>query len=101
MVDSRLREMDFGTWEGCAWNHISRLELDDWAQHFLHARPHGGESVYMLRDRVLKAMADFRRAGNDHIIVTHAGVIRAALSDGDTAGHFDTKIEYGQSIELY
>ena len=52
VVDERLREFDFGTWEGVPWESIPRAELDAWAADFLHARPHGGESVQMLHERV-------------------------------------------------
>ena len=77
VVDARLREMDFGAWEDRPWAAIPREELDAWAADFLHARPHGGESVYRLRERALAAMADYRRSGRSHIVVTHAGVIKA------------------------
>ncbi|MDT8872801.1 histidine phosphatase family protein [Komagataeibacter rhaeticus] len=30
-VDSRLREISFGEWEGRPWNRISRTALDAWA----------------------------------------------------------------------
>jgi alpha-ribazole phosphatase len=79
--DDRLREMDFGAWEGKAWDAIPRLELDAWAADFLHARPHGGESVAMLAARVSAALRDHRRQSGDSLIVTHAGVVRAALGD--------------------
>ena len=100
VVDQRLQEMSFGHWEGMSWNDISRAELDEWAKDFLYARPHGGESVHMLRVRVMNALADYQRAGSDHIVVTHAGVIRAALARGDTADDYDSRIAFGQVIEL-
>lgn len=82
MVDTRLREMDFGVWEGRAWDDISRQELDEWATNFEDARPHGGESVAQLAARVDAALTD-HLATNDGclIIITHAGVIRAATRD--------------------
>ncbi|MEM1086962.1 MAG: histidine phosphatase family protein, partial [Pseudomonadota bacterium] len=54
--DTRLMEMDFGAWEGVAWDDIPRDEIDEWAEDILHARPHGGESVAMLRDRSRTAL---------------------------------------------
>ena len=63
-IDERLREMDFGAWEGIAWDDIPRAELDAWAADFLHARPHGGENVYMLRERAWAAIEDYRRSGS-------------------------------------
>ena len=52
-TDPRLREMDFGIWEGKQWSDLPRTELDAWADDLLHARPHGGESVAGFRTRAL------------------------------------------------
>jgi alpha-ribazole phosphatase len=79
--DDRLREMDFGAWEGVDWDHIPRHQLDHWAEDFLHARPHGGESVAMLAARVDAALTLYRKQPGTTLVVTHAGVIRAALGD--------------------
>ncbi|MEM6415312.1 MAG: alpha-ribazole phosphatase family protein [Pseudomonadota bacterium] len=103
-----LKEMDFGTWEGRPWGALPRVELDAWAADFLHARPHGGESVSMLRKRVTAALGQIRtelRSGalqqnNPTLIITHSGVIRAALSKGDTANDFSTNIDFGGFITL-
>ena len=100
VFDERLREFDFGTWEGVPWDDIPRPELDAWAADFFHARPHGGESVRMLHDRVGAAIADYRGSGASHVVVTHAGVIKAALA---RAGHPDgwkAVVEFGASIRL-
>ena len=97
-IDERVREMDFGKWEGQHWTDIAEAEVALWADDFLHARPHGGESVAMLRARTLAALSDYRDGDRQTVIVTHSGVIKAALADGDTASHFDTKIEFGGII---
>jgi len=99
-IDDRVREMDFGSWEGRPWSEIPSSELDQWAHDFLHARPHGGESVAMLRERSLNAINEFRRVGRRHIVVTHSGVIKATLSDGDTADSFAAVVEFGGIVEL-
>lgn len=93
--DARLMEMDFGTWEGRAWSEIDRGEIDDWAKDFYHARPHGGENVAMLQSRVLQALADCEDDIQTTLIVTHAGVIRAALAEGQSAASFDVSIDFG------
>lgn len=79
-VDPRLREMDFGAWEGQAWSALARPEIDAWAADFHHARPHGGESVAMLAARVEAALAEHAAAPGVTAIVTHLGVIRAAMA---------------------
>ena len=98
--DPRLMEMDFGTWEGQSWSAIPRAEIETWVTDFLHARPHGGESVAMLRARTLSALMDWRDRDEPVLIVTHAGVIKAALATGDKAGDFDTKIDFGGFVTM-
>lgn len=99
-TDWRLQEMDFGAWEGKRWSDIPKAELDAWAADFLHARPHGGESVAMLRTRTVEAIAEYHASDNTYLVVTHAGVIKAALSDGDDAEHFSTHVEFGGIVKL-
>ena len=98
--DHRLMEMDFGSWEGHAWSAIPRVEIEAWVADFLHARPHGGESVAMLQSRTLSALTGWHERDEPVLIVTHAGVIKAALAKGDTAGDFDTKIDFGGFVTM-
>lgn len=86
--DARLQEMDFGHWEGRAWQDIERAELQAWTDDFAHyAVGRTGESVTMFMDRVASAF-DALGAGrapglkpqppeNATLWITHAGVIRA------------------------
>ena len=99
-IDERLREMDFGRWEGRPWSEIPRVEISMWSEDFMHARPHGGESVAMLHARTRDVLADYRGGEQHHVFVTHSGVIKAALSNGDTAADFDTKIEFGGIVQI-
>ena len=91
-VDHRLVEMDFGRWEGRRWDDLPRPELDAWAADFLQARPHGGESVAQLAARAADALAAAARGSGPALIVTHAGIIKAALvARGDARGwHVET-----------
>ena len=100
VFDERLRELDFGTWEGVPWDSIPRTELDAWAADFFHARPHGGESVHMLRERVGAAIADYRQRGVPHVVVTHAGVIKAALARSGHPDGWKALVEFGASVCL-
>lgn len=97
-VEPRLQEMDFGAWEGRPWNDIPKAELDLWADDLLDARPHGGESVRMMAGRVAEALADQARAGT--LIVTHMGVIRAALWLADRPGAWETRLAFLDWITL-
>jgi len=100
ITDERVREMDFGAWEGVPWNDIDRAQIDHWTNDFYRARPHGGESVEMLVNRVKTALDDYRKTGKSHLVVCHAGVIKAALSRGITAEQFSTSVAFGSSVKL-
>lgn len=99
-LDPRLMEMDFGAWEGLAWNDIPRAELDQWAADFLHARPHGGESVAQLQDRTRAALAEYRAAPGASLLVTHAGVIKAALATGPRAEDWPASLAFGEFVTI-
>lgn len=77
-VDPRLQEMNFGQWEGRAWNDIAQPELDAWTQNFADYRVgQRGESVAQFMARVALAFDEVAATG-DALWITHAGVIRAA-----------------------
>jgi len=78
IFDERLVEMDFGAWEGQAWDAISRQELDAWAADVAGYAPPGGESPLALQRRALDFVATLDVA--EAVIVTHAGVIRTLLA---------------------
>ena len=95
-VDERLTEMDFGTWEGRPWSALPASELNSWANEFMHARPHGGESVAMLQSRVDAAIRYWSARQEAIAIITHAGVIKAACSAGGTrARDFSASVDFG------
>ena len=74
-IDERLSEINFGDWEGKAWDNIDRASLDRWAADVLHFVPPSGESVAGLRERVIDFACSLKipRVA----IVSHAGVMRA------------------------
>lgn len=81
-TDSRLNEMDFGSWEGKAWLAIPKSAVDEWSADFAHHQFGGKESCQDVINRVLAAyQATFEQAqatdSEDVIWITHAGVIRA------------------------
>ena len=87
-TDARLQEMDFGQWEGRAWDEIGPAALDAWVADFALHRPGSGESVQSFMQRVAElwdeACAAAPAAGADTaadtgmLWITHAGVMRAA-----------------------
>jgi len=90
-VDPRLGEVDFGDWDGRAWDDLPRAALDGWCTDFVHARPPGGESFTDLIARAEDFVADSarRHAGGRVLAVTHAGVIRALLAPRRGVGYTD------------
>ncbi|MFG1496965.1 histidine phosphatase family protein [Saccharospirillum sp. HFRX-1] len=71
-----LRELNFGDWEGKAWDAIDRAGLDRWAQQPLEFVIPGGESGRDLYRRVAD-WANTIRLGKDDLIIAHAGSLRA------------------------
>ena len=78
ITEPSLAEMDFGHWEGRAWSGIPQSDLDAWVADFAHHRFGGRESVAEVMQRVALVWEATRRAGQDAVWITHAGVIRAA-----------------------
>lgn len=76
--DSRLREMDFGVWEGHRWDAIAPEAFDAWTADFGGHRFGGQESVSEFMGRVALAWDEFHNQGQDTVWIAHAGVIRAA-----------------------
>jgi len=100
MVDADLQEMDFGTWEGRRWADIERNELDGWADNFLHARPHGGETVAELRTRAKQALSRLVSDNQQVVVVTHSGIIKALLAQGDKPADFSAEVNFGGVLSL-
>lgn len=80
-ADPRLREMDFGQWEGRAWEAIGKDAIDAWTAAFATHQPGGGESLQQMLTRVQAALtaaqALHRHQGAANIVwITHAGVAR-------------------------
>ncbi|WP_372834603.1 histidine phosphatase family protein [Puniceibacterium confluentis] len=96
-VSEDFSEMDFGTWEGRRWDAIGRPALDAWAADFFGYGGHGGETVEMLRDRVARGL---QALPDGALVVTHAGVIKAALAlRGDVDG-WEYRPAFGAVVRL-
>ena len=79
--DARLREMDFGRWEGQTWDAIGKSAIDAWVAAFATHAPGGGESLAHMLHRVAAALQTAREWRNDQgtmdvVWITHAGVAR-------------------------
>lgn len=98
--DPRIAEIDFGTWERVAWSAIPRLELAAWAADFHGARPHGGENLTMLAERVGAALADTPASDPPTLWVCHSGVVRAACALLGRAERWRTELDFGGWLDL-
>ena len=105
-TDARLREMDFGLWEGVAWSDIPRAAVDAWTADFAHHRFGGKESANEVLARVASAW-DERPLQHDTLWIAHSGVAQAAtlLQQGrrsmEKAADWPTiRVPYGEWICL-
>ncbi len=83
-VEGRLRELDFGCWEGVAWDTIPRADLDRWSEDPLSFAPPRGEAGWSFLRRVRDVHHAIRQAGEDCVVVSHGGPLKilAALFRG-------------------
>jgi alpha-ribazole phosphatase len=84
-VDDRLREIDFGAFEGLTYREIASRypeKYDEWMTQPTTVVFPGGESFPMVSARVHEALAQIRRNhwGETVVTVSHGGVNRIALS---------------------
>jgi broad specificity phosphatase PhoE len=85
IVDERLREQNWGTWEG-----LTRAEMleRDGADAFERAglgmdfRPPGGESTAELAARVRDFLLDAAKLDTNAVAVAHMGILRSAYALG-------------------
>ena len=84
IVEPRLREFNFGEWEGLTWDQIverwPRYGEAGWADAKGY-QPEGGESFGEVQMRVASFLGDLERENPKRVLVaTHAGVLHAALA---------------------
>lgn len=100
IIDQRLREINFGLWEGKTWDSISPEELDPWMADFVNCCPPGGESMVQMSRRVIGFWNELRcKSYSTVALVTHAGVIRlimTATGGKPLQSAFDIKVDYGE-----
>ncbi len=104
--DNRLKEMDFGEWEGMHWDHIFKSSNgQQWFGDYWNTACPGGESYKDLYNRTTLFLKELYQLNTNEAIpvITHGGPIRAMLSkilNSSPYRMFDRKIGYGEVIEL-
>jgi alpha-ribazole phosphatase len=84
-VDDRLREIDFGDFEGLTYDDIARRfpeKYEEWMKNPTEVDFPGGETFHAMMARVHDVLNDVRhaQAGNTAVVVSHGGVNRIALA---------------------
>lgn len=86
--DPRLRELNFGDWEGLSWEQVHQADGDylaRWSDNWLELAPPSGETFLELADRIndwfgeLSAKLKPSSSSSSMIVAAHAGSIRALL----------------------
>ena len=102
IFDDRLKELNFGDWEGTQWDDIHFDKVQTWSEDFINNQVPGGESFQDLLDRVTKFWEGINL--NDNIvIVAHDGVLRAIaylLLKMEKSNIFRIQLEYGAVIKI-
>lgn len=104
IFDERLREMNFGEWDGRSWSDIEQSDgarFSVWMERWTTEAAPGGETVQALAHRVAswldEQLADDQLHGETIVVVAHAGSIRAAiclLTNAPIASMFDIAVEH-------
>ncbi len=107
-TDPRLREMNFGEWDGRLWSELEQTDstrLSGWMEHWTAVAPPRGETVSDLAARVRSFLRDMTaltmRADRTIIVVAHAGSTRAALCELNgvpLSNMFDIVVEHATLI---
>lgn len=105
IIDERLKELNFGTWELKAWQDIADGELQPWMNDFVNCSTPLGESYIQLHQRCVAFLQEIvLRPYKKVAIVTHAGNIRSMISyvlDLPLNKSFKVDIPYGALVKLY
>ena len=104
ILDNRLLEINFGSWENRKWSELSQLEMEKFEKDFIFYTPPGGENLQMLYLRVSHFLEELRFKGYHKVLLfTHSGVIRCILIDIlqiSLQNFFKFQINYGDIIHL-
>lgn len=104
IADDRLKEMNYGRWEGQLWDEIGREQLDAWLSNLEHYKTPDGESLGEVRDRGVAFLDDLRETGlEDAFVITHGGMVRCLIAHAiglDLAHAARLSIDYASVTQL-
>ncbi|MGF9697736.1 histidine phosphatase family protein [Paenibacillus sp. MABNR03] len=112
-LDPRLREIDFGQWEGLTYDQLKdNPHYRDWIDAPQDVTPPGGEPWQAFTARIDSFLTDCLLSASPEVysgenmvpaiaVVTHGGVIRYAVSRLiPELGFWDTQVIPGQAIKV-
>ena len=104
ILDSRLKELNFGDWEMKSWMEIDKQEAAAWLADWINYPAKNGESYQLMQKRVNAFMDDLKSSDAQSVCVfTHGGVIRLIhvyLGIFQLENSFEFPVEYGQIFEF-
>ncbi len=92
-----LKEIDYGDWEGKKWIDINVPGGNLWVYQNSDSQPPNGESLNMLKSRVVEQLELLLNYPESKLaVVCHGGVIRSIIS------HFlNTSVEFTRSYHIH
>jgi len=100
ILDSRLKELNFGDWEMKSWMEIDKQEAAAWFSDWIDYPAKNGESYRMMQKRVNAFMDELKSSDAQSVcLFTHGGVIRLIytyLGVFQIETSFEFPVEYGQ-----
>lgn len=82
-IDERLKELNFGDWEGMSWSTVHNEQpdvLNTWSSDWVNNRPPNGETFAELADRCKSWLTErTHNIDTTSLIAAHGGSIRALL----------------------
>ena len=99
--DERLKELNFGAWEGKRWDEI---DMSVWATDWINPPAPNGESFTGMYERVASFLDELKEKTYDTVFVfTHGGVINCArvyFGQRDLNSAFEGMPQYGEIIDV-
>jgi probable phosphoglycerate mutase len=108
-ADRRLREMDFGAWEGLTYTEVQTHDpsgLAAWEADPLNVAPSGGETLRQVAARVRSVLDDMARIEWERtvVLVSHGGPLRVLLCMAlglEPQAHWQFRLGIASLSELY
>lgn len=104
VLDSRLKEINFGDWEMKSWMEIDKQEAKAWLTDWINHPAKNGESYLMMQERVNAFMDELKSSNAQSVcLFAHGGVIRLIhvyLGIIPIDASFEFPVEYGQIFEF-